>query len=48
MPESAGELFGLETIEDTLVISIQTENIGFADLQLTLELNHLYQQVGPR
>jgi anti-anti-sigma factor len=46
MPESGGELFGLETIEDTLVISIQTENIGFADLQLTLELNHLHQQLG--
>lgn len=45
MPESGGELFGLETAHDVLVITIQTENVGFADLQLPLELNHLFQRL---
>jgi anti-anti-sigma factor len=45
MPESGGELFGLETVDDVLVVSILTENIGFSDVQLPLELNHLFQRL---
>lgn len=43
MLEGGGELFTLETVEDVLVITIETENISFSDVQLPLELNHLYQ-----
>lgn len=46
MPEiGAARLFDLEILEDTLAITILTENLGFADLQLSIELNHVYQRI---
>ena len=40
-----GRLFDLETVEDTLIATILTENLAFADAQLSLELNHICQQL---
>jgi anti-anti-sigma factor len=45
LPSGTLRLFDAETVEDTLVITILTENLGFADVQLSVELNHLYQQL---
>jgi anti-anti-sigma factor len=38
-------LFAQEIIEDTLVITVLTENIGFADQQLSNELNQINHQL---
>ncbi len=46
LADADGErLFELEIIEDTLVISLLTENIGFADLRLSFELDDVYQHI---
>ena len=40
-------LFKLETLEDTLLITLQSENVGFAELGLPQELDGIFEWIHP-